>query len=205
MHFTLKESYCRFILVVKWQALTESKILCVTACYLPKRIESFVDPIFFHSMLDKKLFNLFLYLFANFCTIEILSYVPLWTFWILPVLVDKHIFTAYTPFFQESPTKDHFNPKDYTRENCQGMEVLSPDSFFPVPWYEASTLWSLRQSTEDWENQFKNSYTVHFYQSSWRHDEEIQRPEFYDESLYPSYVPLALKHCPLSYYSDDTF
>jgi hypothetical protein len=101
--------------------------------------------------------------------------------------------------------KDYLNPGDHNQENCQGVKVAPPHYFFPIPWFEAGTLFEPRKSNEDWETLFKDSYTVHFYQSSWKNEEEILWPEFYPEKLYPAYLPLALKHCPLSLYSDDEF
>jgi hypothetical protein len=34
---------------------------------------------------------------------------------------------------------------------------------------------------------------------------EISWPEAYPEDRFPAYVPLAVDHCPLSFFGDETF
>ena len=68
-----------------------------------------------------------------------------------------------------------------------------------------STLWSPRQTPKDWKKMFDGSKTVHFYQTSSKNDEKIFWPEAYKDKKYPAYVPLALEHCPMTYFSDDMF
>ena len=55
------------------------------------------------------------------------------------------------------------------------MKILSPDSFFPIKWYEASNLWFINKTSEEWDLKFKDSLTVHFYQSSWRHGDNFTK------------------------------
>jgi hypothetical protein len=94
---------------------------------------------------------------------------------------------------------------DYSRSNCDGFEVVHPNTFFPIKWYEAARLWVDVKATQDWDELFEDSFAVHFYQSSWRTDQEIFWPDAYPNNLYPAYVPLALNNCPLSYFGDETF
>jgi len=52
---------------------------------------------------------------------------------------------------------------------------------------------------------FKNSRTVHFYQTSSKNFDPVLRPEYYPGGKFPAYVPLAIEHCPLSFFSDEYF
>ena len=73
----------------------------------------------------------------------------------------------YKIIFQES-SLEYLNPTEQSAANCRGFQVLPPNSFFPIKWYEASRLWIDFKTAEDWDEEFRDSYTIHFYQSSWR-------------------------------------
>lgn len=99
-------------------------------------------------------------------------------------------------------TRERFNP-----ERCKGgISVLDYKSFFPYGWRNQEQL--MKQKTKsDWYEIFSNSFAVHFYHSSSRRHGPgavIKRPKYYGAKK-PAYLVLAMAHCPLAYWSGETF
>ena len=91
------------------------------------------------------------------------------------------------------------NPRDHSRRHCSGMEVLQPQSFYPVDWAHAAYL-NGNHNDGHWKKLFEKSYVVHFYGSSSRSTVRFLPPSNYGERK-PAYSKLGPEHCPVSFYS----
>jgi len=91
----------------------------------------------------------------------------------------------------------------FSRENCGGIQVLEPCSFYPAAWMQQSKLTQGRTKKE-WEKMFERTYAVHFFHTSSHNHQKIKRPKFYGARK-PAYLNLALQHCPTSYWSSPDF
>ena len=61
-----------------------------------------------------------------------------------------------------------------------------------------------RLSLENWEDFFKNAYSVDFFSSSMGNKQRVLRSQFYGKEK-PAYNYLAPKYCPTSYFSAKVF
>ena len=91
----------------------------------------------------------------------------------------------------------------FSREQCQGVQVLEPKSFFPFAWMQQSKM-SEGRAKKEWQEAFSSSYAVHFFHSSSHSNQKIQRPKYYGARK-PAYLTLALQHCPTAYWSRELF
>ena len=96
----------------------------------------------------------------------------------------------------------------YSPERCQDQmghqyEVVAPTNFFPIPWLE-SARFNDKKSMADWENIFKDAYSVDFYRSSMGNNRKILPPRYYGAKK-PPYSYLGPKYCPLSFFADRSF
>lgn len=92
----------------------------------------------------------------------------------------------------------------YSAENCQGINILKPNSFFPMSWMEATDLVEAKRSPDDWDVVLQNSYSIDFYRSSSNNTTPITSRKYYGKKI-PAYSHLGPKYCPLSFSSDRTF
>jgi len=91
----------------------------------------------------------------------------------------------------------------FSREQCGGIQVLEPSSFYPAAWMQQSKLTEGR-TKKDWEKMFERTYAVHFFHTSSHNHQKIKRPKFYGARK-PAYLYLALQHCPISFWSAQDF
>ena len=83
-------------------------------------------------------------------------------------------------------------------EVCSGVTLTPSKYFFPLPWYEATLLMTKKSSTV-WDHMFKDSYTVHLYQSSTNHNKlkKIHQVKYFGKEM-PALTYLSQSHCPLT-------
>ena len=91
----------------------------------------------------------------------------------------------------------------FSREQCHGVQVLEPKSFFPFAWMQQSKM-SEGRVKKEWQDAFSSSYAVHFFHSSSHSNQKIQRPKYYGARK-PAYLTLALQHCPVAFWSKQLF
>ena len=91
-----------------------------------------------------------------------------------------------------------------SEDKCQGIHVIEPYNFFPIPWQVGLHLLTPPRTEKEWKNTFRKSYSVDFYRSSLGITRSIMKPKFYGSKL-PAYAYLGPKYCPLSFYSEKFF
>ena len=81
---------------------------------------------------------------------------------------------------------------------CSDVTLTPSKYFFPVPWFQAVALFK-KELPDRWDDLVKNSYAVHFYDSSVNRDslKKIQKAKFFGKAK-PALTYLAPKHCPLA-------
>ena len=89
-------------------------------------------------------------------------------------------------------------------DKCQGIHVIEPYHFFPIPWFAGLHLLTPPRTVKEWQKTFENSYSVDFYRSSLEIKKNIMKPKFYGGKL-PAYAYLAPRYCPLSLHSEKFF
>ena len=95
------------------------------------------------------------------------------------------------------------------KSECGGMKVVNSKLFFPFDFFHHAIL--IEQKPESfWEEEFKDSIFVHYYQSSsrgFKHGSgfpSVLRPNHYGK-LKPALAYIAPKECPISFYSTSPF
>ena len=92
---------------------------------------------------------------------------------------------------------------------CCGVKVVDSKLFFPFDWFHHIILTKQRPDSF-WEEQFKDSIFVHYYQSSsrgFKHGSgfpSVLRPNHYGKHK-PALAYIAPKECPISFYSTKPF
>ena len=94
----------------------------------------------------------------------------------------------------------------YNPSRCQGLEVVDPKYFFPIPWVESTDMIIQRKSLQEWEDFFKDAYSADFFASSGASlsNMRVQRAQFYGRQK-PAFLYLGPKYCPTSYFSAKLF
>ena len=87
------------------------------------------------------------------------------------------------------------SPKIHNAENCQGMKVVHPMTFYPSSYYE--TFIHHPRPSRYWAILFKDSVTVHFYGSSSGTESNVKN--FREGEQVTAFNYLAHKHCPATY------
>jgi hypothetical protein len=88
-------------------------------------------------------------------------------------------------------------PDTFTRDKCGGVKILSPRSFYPVGWFDVDTLYE-SNTDEFWQEFLKDSYSIHFFQSSRGFDTKVMKERYYGKAR-PALLYLATRHCPISF------
>ena len=95
------------------------------------------------------------------------------------------------------------------KEECEGMKVVNSKFFFPFDWFHHDIL-TEHKPDHYWDEQFKASIFVHYYQSSsrgFKHGSgfpSVLRPNHYGKQK-PALAYIAPKECPISFYSTKLF
>jgi hypothetical protein len=101
------------------------------------------------------------------------------------------------------PQDAQIDVRTFTAARCSGVTVLAQSLFYPIGWFNSSRLYDLLLTNEEWESTFSNSTAVHMYNSQASH-KKILRPKYYGAKV-PGYLHLALRMCPMSFYSESRF
>ena len=113
---------------------------------------------------------------------------------------------AFKELCRQEFTEKGMKNAGYTRNDCFGMTMLEPKSFYPFDWFHAEELNVENHKDDYWDNKFKQSFAVHFYASSSRGRfmgvgfPSISHPNFYGLKK-PALAYLGPKECPTSFYS----
>ena len=93
--------------------------------------------------------------------------------------------------------------------DCAGMNIVDSKFFYPFDWFH-HTILNEHMTEQYWDEQFKDSILVHYYQSSSRGGEHgkgfpsVLRPNHYGKRK-PALAYFAPKECPFSFYSTKPF
>ena len=112
---------------------------------------------------------------------------------------------------QKHLQKRPLNPFDYSKVHCSGMSIIQPRSFFPMSWSNAVDLMK-KHLDSYWDERFKNSYVVHFYETSsqkafGKYDDnnpKVLRPNNYGKYK-PALAYIGPTECPMSFFSSRQF
>ncbi|TRY80061.1 hypothetical protein TCAL_06555, partial [Tigriopus californicus] len=72
-------------------------------------------------------------------------------------------------------------------EKCKGVALVSSTLFYPVSWFQCSNLRNPPKTSEDWEDFFRDSYSVDFFGTSCSDEMKVLRPRFYGKNV-PAYT-----------------
>ena len=93
----------------------------------------------------------------------------------------------------------------YSPERCQGIEIVDPALFYPVPWIKAAFLMDEKKTLPEWKEFFAEAYSVDFYRSSMKSDRRrVLKPQYYGAKK-PAFSYLGPEFCPMSFHSETTF
>ena len=97
-----------------------------------------------------------------------------------------------------------YNSINHEKMNCFGMTIAEPSLFFPYDWFHHVELRE-KKSKLYWEEKFKNSLAVQYYEASsmftpTRSSPSVLRPNVYGTEK-PALAYLGPKECPISFYS----
>ena len=101
------------------------------------------------------------------------------------------------------------SPKFTNKPECSGMKIVNSKFFFPFDWFHHDILID-HKPDHYWDEQFKQSIFVHYYQSSsrgFKHGSgfpSVLRPNHYGKQK-PALAYIAPKECPISFYSTKLF
>ena len=94
-------------------------------------------------------------------------------------------------------SKMHLMKSKFSKEQCNGVELLHPRAFYPWGYFDSHELNRMR-SDEGWDEIFSDSFTVHFFATSGKGTGKILKPKNYGKER-PALLYLALNNCPKAF------
>ncbi|XP_040570279.1 lactosylceramide 4-alpha-galactosyltransferase [Lepeophtheirus salmonis] len=100
--------------------------------------------------------------------------------------------------------KRSFSIQEFTLEKCNGLvQFLDPNLFYPFKWEESAFLHDF-YTQQKWEDIFRKTVSVDFFQSSSESTSKILKRKYYGAS-FPAIVYLGPLFCPVAYDSQKLY
>lgn len=94
--------------------------------------------------------------------------------------------------------------RTFTKEQCQGVDVVKQHLLYPLGWFETETFFSEKKTRSQWEAIYNASLTIHLFNSVEQGRRVVLKPRFYGVEV-PALLYLAERFCPLSFESVQRF